>query len=81
MTQEEAYRVIENYYYELYNYSQDSNWSDYDVDTAYTKNRLEKVICDEFNLTSENIEILQELLFDCNDTNLNNAIKVILNKK
>ena len=81
MTQEEAYKVIEDYYYELHNYSQDSNWADYDIDMAYTKEKLEKVISEKFELTNENIEILNELLFDNNDIELNNAIKVILNQE
>lgn len=74
---EEAYRILENYYYQIDNYNQDSNFSDYNIDTAYIKDILEKIFSNNFELTDDNIETLIEILNDVNDPQLIEAINTI----
>ena len=43
MTLEESYEILENYYQNIYG-MYDDNWIDYDLDVAFTKLQLEKII-------------------------------------
>lgn len=40
---EESYEILENYYQNIYG-MYDDNWIDYDLDVAFTKLQLEKII-------------------------------------
>ena len=61
MTDNEAFNTLERYYLTIYDYRQDSNFEDFDVDVQFTKQRLEKIVDNRF-VDTEDISFLQELL-------------------
>ena len=61
MTDNEAFNTLERYYLTIYDYNQDSNFEDFDVDVQFTKQRLEKIVDNRF-VDTEDISFLQELL-------------------
>ena len=61
MTDNEAFDTLERYYLTIYDYNQDSNFEDFDVDVQFTKQRLEKIVDNRF-VDTEDIEFLKELL-------------------
>lgn len=61
MTDNEAFDTLERYYLTIYDYNQDSNFEDFDVDVQFTKQRLEKMVDNRF-VDTEDISFLQELL-------------------
>lgn len=61
MTDNEAFDTLERYYLTIYDYNQDSNFEDFDVDVQFTKQRLEKIVDNRF-VDTEDISFLQELL-------------------
>ena len=61
MTDNEAFDTVERYYLTIYDYNQDSNFEDFDVDVQFTKQRLEKIVDNRF-VDTEDIEFLKELL-------------------
>lgn len=61
MTDNEAFDLLERYYLTIYDYNQDSNFEDFDVDVQFTKQRLEKIVDNRF-VDTEDISFLQELL-------------------
>ena len=61
MTDNEAFDTLERYYLIIYDYNQDSNFEDFDVDVQFTKQRLEKIVDNRF-VDTEDISFLQELL-------------------
>ena len=61
MTDNEAFDLLERYYLTIYDYNQDSNFEDFDVDVQFTKQRLEKIVDNRF-VDTEDIRFLQELL-------------------
>ena len=54
MTLEESYEILENYYQNIYG-MYDDNWIDYDLDVAFTKLQLEKIIQKTINEQIQNI--------------------------
>ena len=61
MTLEESYEILENYYQNIYG-MYDDNWIDYDLDVAFTKLQLEKIIQKRYKLDHQEKMILQWLL-------------------
>ena len=61
MTDNEAFDTLERYYLTIYDYNQDSNFEDFDVDVQFTKQRLEKIVDNRF-VDTEDMSFLQELL-------------------
>ena len=63
MSLNEAYDVLEHYYLVIYDL-QDANYEDYDVDVAYTKTMLEKIVDKRGELSAEEVIFLKALLSD-----------------
>lgn len=51
MTLEESYEIYNNYYQNIYG-MYDDNWIDYDLDVAFTKLQLEKIIQKRYKLVT-----------------------------
>jgi len=76
MTLEESYEILENYYQNIYG-MYDDNWIDYDLDVAFTKLQLEKIIQKRYKLDHQEKMILQWLEEDM-EPKVCEAIRVIL---
>ena len=82
MTLSEAISVLEKYYDTLYNWSQDSNYSDYDSDMEMTKEKLEILISKLENgerIGSAEASFLKELYVDVADEKFKEGIALIIN--
>ena len=74
MSLNEAYDVLERYYLVIYDIS-DANYKDYDVDVAYTKGMLEKIIDKRGQLSSDEVIFLRALLSDDIGEDVEEAIR------
>ena len=70
MTLEESYEIYNNYYQNIYG-MYDDNWIDYDLDVAFTKLQLEKIIQKRYKLDHQEKMILQWLLEEDMEPNPN----------
>ncbi|MBO5631529.1 MAG: hypothetical protein J5965_20870 [Aeriscardovia sp.] len=59
-----AYSILERYLNYLMDCYSDGNYADYSVDVQITKNKLEKIIMHQPNLSIEDKDFLRELLED-----------------
>ena len=73
MTLNKAYEILERYYLYL---DDTTNMEDYDVDVAYTKSRLEKILQGSFDNSDK--MFLSELLTDDIGESVTEAIKYLL---
>ena len=78
MTLSESYSILERYYLLLDDAYQDGNTESFDVDSAYTKIELEKVLSEQPLLSIRGSSFLRELLSDDIGESVAEAIKVIL---
>jgi hypothetical protein len=78
MTLSESYSILERYYLLLDDTFQDSNVESFDVDSAYTKIELEKVLSEQPSLSIRGNSFLRELLSDDIGESVAEAIKIIL---
>lgn len=78
--QNEAYDVLEHYYLVIYDIS-DSNYEDYDVDTAYTKGMLEGIVDKRGELSTEDVIFLKTLLSDDVGESVEKAIRVLIGEE
>ena len=78
MTLSESYSILERYYLLLDDTFQDSNVGSFDVDSAYTKIELEKVLSEQPSLSIRGNSFLRELLSDDIGESVAEAIKIIL---
>ena len=72
-----TYIILENYYQNIYG-MYDDNWIDYDLDVAFTKLQLEKIIQKRYKLDHQEKMILQWLLEEDMEPKVCEAIRVIL---
>ena len=79
MNLEEAYKILEEYYEDLFVCETESNYENYNLDIASEKKQLEKLISSNFQNTKHNKEILKEILFENENQILCESIQVILN--
>lgn len=80
MSLNEAYDVLEHYYLVIYGIS-DSNYEDYDVDMAYTKAMLEKIVDKRGELSTEDVIFLKALLSDGVGESVEKAIRVLIGEE
>lgn len=80
MTLNKAYEILERYYLYLDDSFCGSNIEGFDIDSAYTKAELEKVLNEQPKLSKRGSEFLQELLSDDIGGTVVNAIHTILNE-
>ena len=73
----QKYRIYNNYYQNIYG-MYDDNWIDYDLDVAFTKLQLEKIIQKRYKLDHQEKMILQWLLEEDMEPKVCEAIRVIL---
>lgn len=78
MTLSESYSILERYYLLLDDTFKDSNVESFDVDSAYTKIELEKVLSEQPSLSIRGNSFLRELLSDDIGESVAEAIKIIL---
>lgn len=80
MTLNKAYEILERYYLYLDYSFYGSNIVGFDIDSAYTKAELEKVLNEQPKLSKRGSEFLQELLSDDMGETVAGAIHTILNE-
>lgn len=80
MSLNEAYDVLERYYLVIFDIS-DSNYEDYDVDTAYTKGMLEGIVDKRGELSTEDVIFLKTLLSDDVGESVEKAIRVLIGEE
>lgn len=80
MTLNDAYSILERYYLYLDDSFSGSNIEGFDIDSAYTKEELEKVLNEQPKLSDRGSEFLQELLSDDIGEAVADAIHTILNE-
>lgn len=80
MSLNEAYDVLEHYYLVIYDIS-DSNYEGYDVDVAYTKAMLEKIVDKRGELSTEDVIFLKALLSDDVGESVEKAIRVLIGEE
>lgn len=78
MTLSKSYSILERYYLLLDDAYQDGNTESFDVDSAYTKIELEKVLSEQPSLSIRGSSFLRELLSDDIGESVAEAIKIIL---
>lgn len=78
MTLEYAYKILEEYYEDLYVCETESNYENYNPDIASEKKQLEKLVASNLKNTEHNKEILTEVLSVSENQELCNSIKIIL---
>lgn len=64
MMLDEAYSVLEKYYLFLEDNFHDGNIEGYDIDTAFTKAGIERVLDNRPQLSAQDRELLQDLYDD-----------------
>lgn len=80
MSLNEAYDVLERYYLVIFDIS-DSNYEDYDMDTAYTKGMLEGIVDKRGELSTEDVIFLKTLLSDDVGESVEKAIRVLIGEE
>lgn len=78
MTIEDAYKIVEEYYEDLYVCETDSNYEGYDLDVASEKKQLERLIASDFKNTEQNKQVLTEILSVSMNQELCDSIRTIL---
>ncbi|MBO6205715.1 MAG: hypothetical protein J6O73_02135 [Lachnospiraceae bacterium] len=79
MNLDKAYCVLERYLCYLMDCYSDGNYAKYDVDSQFTKNRLEEIVMNQPELSIEDRDFLRELLDDVEiGESVAEAIKYIL---
>lgn len=79
MTLEDAYKIVEEYYEDLFVCETESNYGGYDLDVASEKKQLEKLVASNFKNTEQNKKILDEIQTENENKVLCEAVQIILN--
>ena len=79
MTIEDAYKIVEEYYENLYVCETESNYENYNLDIASEKKQLEKLVASNFKNTEQNKKILDEIQTENENKILCEAVQIILN--
>lgn len=79
MTLEDAYKIVEEYYEDLFVCETESNYEGYDLDVASEKKQLEKLVASNFKNTEQNKIILDEIQTENENKVLCEAVQIILN--
>ena len=79
MTIEDAYKIVEEYYEDLFVCETESNYENYNLDIASEKKQLEKLVASNFKNTEQNKKILDEIRTENENKVLCEAVQIILN--
>lgn len=81
MNLEQAYNILERYYLCLYDTFNDSNCEGFDISDVLDKISLEKIISKRYDLDSDDVAFLRELLSDGDlGKEVSDAVRYILNE-
>ena len=73
--------ALEKYYQEyLLGYSQDSNWSNYDIDMQLTKDHIEDIL-EVGYMSDDDVEFIYSLLPDIENEGIREELKYFLERR